>query len=228
MTPRQPPATGCGTRQRCVEAAAREALGSHATFRGRLHLFDLHVIDGVLTIRGCVPRFYLKQLLQSVLKGVRGIRRIDNQVGVTGPDGWNDAPPPPVTSDSQEENTMIAAADLDDYAKEMRDQVCSCCICRQPGGPPCDAIGVGCGVEQHLERIIDICRSVDSPLIDPYMERLRDEICADCAFRERPECPCPLKYLLPLAVGAVETVEERRRILGDRLAWPDDEMPETD
>ena len=61
-----------------------------------------------------------------------------------------------------------------------------------------------------------------------YMERLRDEICADCEFRERPECPCPLKYLLPLAVGAVETVEERRRLLGDRMAWPYDEMPETD
>jgi hypothetical protein len=229
MSPHQTAATRCGTRQRCVETAARDALGRHPHFRGRLHLFDLNVQDGVLTIRGQVPRFYLKQLLQSVLKGIRGIRRIDNLVGVAGPEYWREAPPPPPpTSESQEESTMIAATVLVDYAAEMREQVCTCCICRQPGGPPCDAIGVDCGVEQHLQQLIDICRSVDSPLIDPYMDRLRDEICADCAFRERPECPCPLKYLLPLAVGAVETVEERRRLLGDRLAWPCDEMPETD
>jgi hypothetical protein len=70
---------------------------------------------------------------------------------------------------------------------------------------------VGCGVEVHLERLIEICRAVDSPLIDPYLDRMHDEICADCAYRDRPECPCPLRYLLPLAVAAVETVEQRRR-----------------
>lgn len=123
---------------------------------------------------------------------------------------------------------MIAAVELDEYLSEMRAQVCSHCICRQPGGPPCDAIGVGCGVEQHLQQVIDMCRTVDSPLIDPYVDRLREEICATCAFRDRPECPCPLKYLLPLAVGAVETVEERRRLRGELLAWHDEEMPETD
>jgi hypothetical protein len=76
--------------------------------------------------------------------------------------------------------------------------------------------------------LIDICRSVDSPLIDPYLDRLRDEICADCEYQNQPVCPCPLKYLLPLAVSAVETIEQRRRMLADRLARANDEMPETD
>lgn len=40
-----------------------------------------------------------------------------------------------------------------------------------------------------------------------------DEICANCEFWVRPVCPCPLKYVLPLAVNAVETVEERERNL---------------
>ena len=123
---------------------------------------------------------------------------------------------------------MVVTAGLEDYVDEMHEQVCKHCIVRRSGAPPCDAIGVSCGVEQHLEQLIDVCRSIDSPLIDPYLDRLRDEICADCEYQDQPVCPCPLKYLLPLAVSAVETVEERRRILSDRLAWPHDEMPETD
>ena len=106
---------------------------------------------------------------------------------------------------------MIAALDLDEYLAELRDQVCSHCIVRRPGAPPCDAIGVGCGIEQHLEQIVRIVQAVDSSQIDPYSERMKDEICADCAYREEAVCPCPLKYLLPLAISAVETVEQRRK-----------------
>lgn len=127
-----------------------------------------------------------------------------------------------------EDGSLVAAAGLEDYVDELRGQVCRRCVSRVPGAPPCEDRGIGCGVEQHLEQLIDICRAVDSPLIDPYLERLKSEVCTDCAFQDEPMCPCPLKYLLPLAVGAVETVELRRRILADRLAWADGEMPETD
>lgn len=113
---------------------------------------------------------------------------------------------------------MVRAATLREYVAEMRDQVCSHCISRLPGAPPCKEQGVNCGIEQHLEQVINICRKVDSPLIDPYLDKLRDEVCADCAYRDEGICPCPLKYLLPLAVCAVETVEARRRILTDREA----------
>jgi hypothetical protein len=110
----------------------------------------------------------------------------------------------------------------------LRDEVCGRCITRRPGAPPCDAIGVQCGIEQHLEQVIDICRAVDSPLIDPYLEALRERVCADCQFSTGPTCPCPLKYLLPLAVSAVEAVEQRRRVLASRLAWPYEQLPESD
>lgn len=38
--------------------------------------------EGVLTLRGSVPSFYLKQVLQSILKDIPGVERIDNRVDV--------------------------------------------------------------------------------------------------------------------------------------------------
>lgn len=38
--------------------------------------------DGILTLRGSVPSFYLKQVLQSILKDIPGVDRIDNRVDV--------------------------------------------------------------------------------------------------------------------------------------------------
>jgi hypothetical protein len=113
---------------------------------------------------------------------------------------------------------MITEQDLADYALEMRTQVCSRCIVRRPDCPPCGPRGVGCGIEKHLPEIVDICHEVDSVLIDPYLERLLNLVCAECALRDSNVCPCPLKYLLPLAVKAVETVDQRRDSSGATLA----------
>lgn len=38
--------------------------------------------DGILTLRGRLPSFYLKQILQSIVKDVPGIARVNNQVDV--------------------------------------------------------------------------------------------------------------------------------------------------
>jgi hypothetical protein len=45
---------------------------------------DLHfAIDGeTLVVSGSVPTYYLKQLVQTALKGLQGVRQIDNQVEV--------------------------------------------------------------------------------------------------------------------------------------------------
>jgi hypothetical protein len=113
---------------------------------------------------------------------------------------------------------MVVEAGLEDYAEELQKQVCLRCVARVEGAPPCAPKGIGCGIEQHLERLVEICHSVDSPLIDPYQEKLYEEICANCVYQDKPVCPCPLRYLLPLAVAAVETVDRRRQALGERLA----------
>jgi hypothetical protein len=123
---------------------------------------------------------------------------------------------------------MAVLTGLEDYAEELDRQVCRRCVSRIAGAPPCAPKGVGCGVELHLEKLIKICHTVDSALIDPYMDRLRDEICETCENRPTHHCPCPLEYLLHLAVVAVETVDRRRQMLGERLARTFNGVQETD
>ncbi len=41
----------------------------------------------MLVVRGCVASFYLKQMLQTVLKDLDGVRQIDNQVEVVATNG---------------------------------------------------------------------------------------------------------------------------------------------
>jgi hypothetical protein len=38
--------------------------------------------DGVLTLHGCLPTYYLKQLAQEAVARIDGIGRIDNQIAV--------------------------------------------------------------------------------------------------------------------------------------------------
>ena len=62
---------------------ARDSLSQLAQFRGRANGFTFALRDGKLVVRGAVPSYYLKQLLQTALKDLEGIRQIDNQVVVT-------------------------------------------------------------------------------------------------------------------------------------------------
>jgi hypothetical protein len=105
---------------------------------------------------------------------------------------------------------MNTLDDLDEYRAELQANVCSHCIERRPNAPPCGPLGKGCGIERHLAALIELCRTTDSALIDPYIEKLHGTICAGCEYQDKPSCPCPLNYLLQLAVEAVEKVEHRR------------------
>ena len=49
--------------------------------------------DGALTLRGCVPSFYLKQVLQELLRGIEHIERIENDVAVVSSTGLSSASP---------------------------------------------------------------------------------------------------------------------------------------
>jgi hypothetical protein len=65
-----------------IEQRAQVLLSQHSHFRGRANSFDFEYCDDVLIVRGCVPTFYLKQLLQTALKEFEGVTWIDNQVDV--------------------------------------------------------------------------------------------------------------------------------------------------
>ena len=105
---------------------------------------------------------------------------------------------------------MATLNEYDEHLAELREQVCSRCIERQPGRPPCSPHGKGCGIERHVPKLVEICRGTDSSLMDPYIDQLHDRICPDCEYQDTPMCPCPLDYLLQLAVEAVERVERGR------------------
>jgi hypothetical protein len=106
---------------------------------------------------------------------------------------------------------MNAEPDLEEYLDEIRQHVCSRCIERPPGGPPCAPLGKRCGIELNLKRLVDAVQTVHSDCIDPYIAVFHDDVCAHCTNEPTSQCPCPLQPLLLLAVEAIEAVDERRR-----------------
>ncbi|MEX2306267.1 MAG: hypothetical protein WD738_01665 [Pirellulales bacterium] len=78
---------------RTVEQGAQELLSQHSHFRDRAGDFKYEYSAGVLIVRGCVPTFYLKQVLQTVLKEVEGVAWIDNQVNVISGEGMSGVRP---------------------------------------------------------------------------------------------------------------------------------------
>jgi hypothetical protein len=107
---------------------------------------------------------------------------------------------------------MIAEAELAEYLDEIRTQVCSRCIERPPGGPPCLPAGKQCGVELHLPQLIDAIHEIKSGSIMPYLVNNEQRVCDHCDHHnDFSLCPCPMKYLAVLVVQAVETVDLRRK-----------------
>jgi hypothetical protein len=73
----------------CAELAerARRQLATHGQFQRRIDAFAFEVLGDTLVVRGRVSSFYLKQLVQTVLRDVEGVRWIDNQVEVIASNG---------------------------------------------------------------------------------------------------------------------------------------------
>ena len=68
-----------------VVSLIRERLDVHPHFRGRAHLIRIKSSGGSLVLSGRVSTYYLKQLLQEVVKLVPDIGNIDNRVDVQWP-----------------------------------------------------------------------------------------------------------------------------------------------
>jgi len=112
---------------------------------------------------------------------------------------------------------MIAEVELQEYLDEIRQEVCTRCVERPPGGPPCGIQGKPCGVELHLPRLIESVRQVHSDCMDPYLETNRREVCQTCPFLHHSYfCPCPMDTLAVLVVQAIEKVEQRHEQIDRR------------
>ncbi len=105
---------------------------------------------------------------------------------------------------------MFVEADTQEYLDEIRQEVCSHCVERPPGGPPCTPLGKVCGVELHLPELVAAVREVHSDWMEPYVDSTRQNVCQGCAHLHESCCPCPMDTLSLLVVEAVEAVDERR------------------
>jgi len=107
---------------------------------------------------------------------------------------------------------MLAEAEIAGYLDEIRREVCSRCVERPPGGPPCAPLGKECGVESHLRDLIDRIHEVHSESIVPYLLNNHRQICEHCPTLHTSICPCPMDYLSVLLVQAVEAVDRRHEL----------------
>jgi hypothetical protein len=102
---------------------------------------------------------------------------------------------------------QTAPAEPADYLREIRARVCSRCTERLPGGPPCAAAGIACGLEHYLPRLVAAVHRVESDRLEPYVESIHRHVCQGCSFYASIDCPCPMNRLLAPIVQAVKTVD---------------------
>src|SRR5271165_2383443 len=115
--------------------------------------------------------------------------------------GMKHAPQQGVTSAIRREGVkMVREPDLAEYLAEIRKQVCSRCIERPPGGPPCAPLRKICGIEEHLPELVEAIHKVQSGWIGPYLDYNRRTICARCPQLGSGICPCAMDYLAVLLV----------------------------
>lgn len=77
--------------KRIIQRALAE-LEEHFHFRRHLQGIELNSRSGELCIRGNLPSYYLKQLLQTILREIPGVTRINNQIAVVSSTGLSDCP----------------------------------------------------------------------------------------------------------------------------------------
>lgn len=66
-----------------IEHRAFALVNCHDHFLAQARRFEFIYCDDVLIVRGHVPSYYLKQVLERVLSELDGVYRIDNQVTVS-------------------------------------------------------------------------------------------------------------------------------------------------
>ena len=111
--------------------------------------------------------------------------------------------------------------DYERYREAIRRKVCEHCIDLDEKGR-CTLTGdERCGVELHLEKIVDVVHSVRSTNLGDYVRVLRERVCASCknqnpdgTCRLRGEADCGLDRYFALVVEAIEEAD-----LNFRKGW---------
>jgi hypothetical protein len=70
-----------------LSSAARQQLERHPHFRGRVDALSIDQRGKTLHLAGQLPTFYLKQLVQEVVRRLPGVQNIRNEIVVISPYG---------------------------------------------------------------------------------------------------------------------------------------------
>jgi hypothetical protein len=82
-------------------------------------------------------------------------------------------------------------------------------------------------IGQRMERLVEACDPGNAALLQEYLTRFRQLICADCEQYGDPDCMCPL-IALPLTTDGRRILERERRERAIGSSWFYEEAPETD
>jgi len=116
--------------------------------------------------------------------------------------------------------------DVDTYWQAVQGRVCVKCI-DSDGHGNCRLSGEdACGLKLHFPKIVATVLAVQSNTIEPYIEALRKNVCADCKHQSpdgtcqfRIQADCGLDRYFPLVIETIETVrlqtEDRIDAFGD-------------
>jgi osmotically-inducible protein OsmY len=70
-----------------VKKRAIEQLENHPYFKGRSQWVEMEFEEGTLRLKGRLPSFFLKQVVQEILRELPGVDRLDNEIIVASPSG---------------------------------------------------------------------------------------------------------------------------------------------
>jgi hypothetical protein len=106
---------------------------------------------------------------------------------------------------------------LDVISQTLRSRICPSCVrytadhqCSLPADRPCV-------IFEALPTIAGVVQTVSSDRIDPYIDRIREDLCSVCHEDEHGRCPlrdnldCALDCYLPLVVDEIEAAMSRSR-----------------
>jgi len=82
-----------GSQRPAVELLARRQLAEKCAYAFCFNQVTFSYSQGILTLNGRLPSYYLKQVLQTLLRGIEGVTRIDNRVDVVSPTGLSSVRP---------------------------------------------------------------------------------------------------------------------------------------
>lgn len=86
-------ALGDAPERPAVELLARRRIAEKCTYAFCFNQVTFSYSQGVLTLEGRLPSFYLKQVLQTLLRDLDGVKRINNRVDVVSSTGLSSVRP---------------------------------------------------------------------------------------------------------------------------------------